>query len=508
MIKELQTGYILLIVGALAGLVYLNSLDNAFVSDDILTIVENPQIGNLTFALKHLNGVDLLKGLVYLVAGESVYAYHAVNIFFHILASTLVFYFLQLLTSKRYLALIAALIFALHPVHTEAVTWISGGAYPQFSAFFLLSFILFHHYLEKRKPFYLAGTIVSYFLALLFSVWAVPLLPLFFLYEKYLREEEGVNWGLYLILGLMAAFFVLFFYLQGVAGQKAATGASVGGTHNLTITAPHSLWQYTRVLVWPWHLAFFRENDFLSQLYVLLTRIWAAVLVFILPAVLFWRRKKLAFFLWALFLLSVSLSLSPIKIGWYVAERYLYLGVLSFAVLAAYLLVRLEEKMGVKNLAIFLLIPLLLFYSARIFLRNRDWQNLETLWAATVKDSPRSPRAHNNLGNVYATKGDWRRAAEQFSKALELKPNHDSAAYNLGVAHFKLGDLERAQKALSLAVKINPQHDSAYYNLGVISLKKGDLTNARNYWLKALSINPQYVNAARALKALEAETED
>jgi tetratricopeptide (TPR) repeat protein len=197
------------------------------------------------------------------------------------------------------------------------------------------------------------------------------------------------------------------------------------------------------------------------------------------------------------------LSLSPIKIGWYVAERYLYLGSISFCVLIAAIFLWLEKKLPIKNLALFLLIPLLLFYSLRTFIRNEDWRTQTSFWVATAGASPTSFRAWNNLGNVYGWEKKWDQAIEAYQQSLKIKPDHDTANFNLGIAYYSKGDLDSAKKHFLKTVEVSPKHYRAFYNLGLISYKQGNFAEARNYWEQALRLNPNYAQARKGLSRLE-----
>jgi tetratricopeptide (TPR) repeat protein len=494
--------FILLIIILCVG-AYLNTLDNAFVSDDIQGILNNPQLGNLAIDLKKFDLNVLLKDLVFFVFGRSPLAYHALNISLHTLATMLVYFFVLIVTEKKRVAMFSTLIFALHPIHTETVAWISGRGYALYSIFFFLSFILYDLYLEnENRTRYAIASAILYAAALFSSTWALPLLIIFPLYGWYLKGKKFHGRFLVVLIAITALNLLLVFKVGGVT-SRASRGLSVGGTHDYTITMPHSLTQYVYLLFWPAKLAFYRENDLLTQKYILASRVLASLLLIVLPLVLLIKKKKLALFFLIFFLAAISLSLSPIKVGWYVAERYLYLGTLAFAVFVSYLFVWLEKKTKIQHLAMVMIIPLLGLYGIRTVTRNADWQNRETLWTATIRDSPRSPRAHNNMGSVYGEKGDWKAAEAEFKKALKLKPNYNHAANNLGISLLQLGKLEEAQKAFLLALKLDPNRPSILYNLGLISYQQGKLDEAKAYWQKTLQISPNYRPAQKALRSLE-----
>lgn len=493
-----------LLVALLCLGVYLNVLNGKFVSDDIEGIVENRNLGNLFLAIKQFNFLDFLRGVIFIFLGRGSLPFHVVNLSLHILNTILAYFFILILTKSDRLATFSSLLFALHPIHTEAVSWISGGGYLLYSFFFLSSFLFFHLYVESRGRSFLVTSLALYLLGVATAIWIVPLLPFFFFYEKYLKDK-GITWAFYLIVVVFGALNFLVAREAGIVAFKAAAGASAGGTKDPTITMPHSLVQYIYLLFWPLNLTIYHEGLRVGSVYILGSRVATILVMFVAPLVFLLRKIKLPLFFLLFFLASISLSLSPVKIGWYVAERYLYIGSISFCVLIATLLLWLEKKLPVKNLALFLLMPILLFYSLRTVLRNRDWQTRTSFWIATAKSSPTSHRAYNNLGNVYGWQKEWNKAIEAYKNALKIKPDHDTSNSNLGIAYIRVGNFEAAKKHLLRAIKINPKLYKAYYNLGLVYYKQNEPEEAKKYWRQALKINPSYTQVRQALITLEDE---
>ncbi len=484
--------------------VYANAVDNAFVSDDIYGIVKNPEIGNIGLALKQLNGHRLLKDIIYLLFGKSLFAYHAANILFHALNAVLVYFFVLLVTNSIRVSAFSSLIFALHPVQTESVTWISGGRYPMYAFFFLLSFIFFHFYLENRNNNkYLTLSVFGFLLALFSNLWALSLTAVYFIYAQFVRKEKMV-WEFYVFVAGICLAYLLF--IRSEAASRVSDISSVsnilGNTDNPLVTIPFSITKYLFLLFWPIPLTLYHEGQIIYPSFLWASRAISLLVLIGLP--LFFRKnRKLLFFL-AFFFLVILFSLSPVQLGWYVAERYVYLSVVSFAVFVSYLFYLLEDILGVKDLALILLIPLLLFYSVRTVIRNNDWQSRESLWFATARVSPRSPKVHNNLGDIYSGKGDFENALREFQKARELRPMYAEATHNLGNTYFIIGNYEQAKKYFREAVEYDPYLYQSYYTLGVIAHKEGNLELSRQYFEKVLEIVPSHPDALGALQHIEA----
>jgi len=494
--------YFFLLVSLLTLGAYLNTLDNAWVSDDIAGILKNRELGKFLISLHSFSLWNILRDLIFLLFGKSVVAYHSANIVFHLLAVILVYFFLLVVTESEQLSQLASLVFALHPIHTEAVSWISGAPYVICSTFFLSAFILFHLYLEAReRRRYLAAALAFYLLALFSSLWAVPLLVVFFLYNWYLRGEKP-SWSFYLPVLVIIGLRLLF--LRENAATRVSSLASGTVFKNPTILVPYSITQYLKLLFWPMALTLYHEGELLTAGYLRVARVVALIFFLILP--LIFRRKKTFIFFFLLFILGISFSLSPIQIGWFVAERYLYLSSISFCVLIAYLLVLIERRLGRRGLAGALLVPILSFCFIRIVIRNNDWQSRASLWLATARVSPRSPRVHNNLGDIYGGWGDLDRAIREFELARKLQPRYADATHNLGNIYLQKGDLKMARKYFIEATRYNPRLYQSYYSLGVIAYREGNLAGARSYFEQVLRLNPEYEPAKQALEVLEKDS--
>jgi len=497
-LRKRRRFFLLLILVCLAA--YFNILDNAFVSDDTSAIVRSSQLGDFLSNLKSLNFCKIFRSLIFISFGKSSVAFHAVNLVLHTLASVLIFFFVLIVTSDEKVSRFSAIIFALHPIHTEAVAWVSGGNYIFFSVLFLISFVLYHLYLESdRKPL-LVLSLVLYVASMTSSFWSVPLILIFPLYELYLRKRK-VNWLLYGILLSLGALFILFSRGRIVSRIFMVSSNTKTIFRNPAVSIPHSLTQYLLLLFFPLKLSFYHEGEVLTVGYLWVARLISIFFLFILP--LIFRKKQLFIFFFLFFLLGISPSLSPIQLGWYVAERYLYLPSVSFCVFLAYLLIRLGKGLEVRGLAAALLVPISAFYFIRTVIRNDDWQSRASLWFATAVVSPRSPRVHNNLGDIYGGWGDWENAIREFELARQLQPGYADATHNLGNVYLQLGDLENAEKYFSEAIEYNPKLYQSYLSLGAISRHRGDLEKAKAYFEKALTINPNYEDARRALEALE-----
>ncbi len=155
----------LLILTLLTLVTFGNSLNNAFLSDDIAEIRDNPLVGNLGYSISS-HPFGFIRLIFYWMAlqigGLNPIFFRSINLFFHIGSTFLIFVILNKLYSKRP-ALIVASIFAVHPAISESVVWISGGMYPQYTFFFLLSFLLYLLSKDRIKLYF--ASVGSFLLA-------------------------------------------------------------------------------------------------------------------------------------------------------------------------------------------------------------------------------------------------------------------------------------------------------------------------------------------------------
>ena len=136
----------------------------------------------------------------------------------------------------------------------------------------------------------------------------------------------------------------------------------------------------------------------------------------------------------------------------------------------------------------------------RTVLRNEDWKTPERLWKATLKVSPLSGRAHNNMGDVYSREGNMEAAVLEFRKAIELNPNYADACHNLANVYYSQGNLKEAIHYYQKAIVSNPELFEAHYNLGIVYINIGDFDKAVEELNKAARLKPYDKNVRSALE--------
>ncbi|MFH1388643.1 MAG: tetratricopeptide repeat protein, partial [Patescibacteria group bacterium] len=202
------------------------------------------------------------------------------------------------------------------------------------------------------------------------------------------------------------------------------------------------------------------------------------------------------------FVISLAVTLTPFRISWIVAERYVYLGsigvIVIFSMFVNWVLGRYKLQGLYWSLLILIVFPL----SIRTIIRNADWKSHDTLWLATAKYSPNSPQNHNNLGDYYGRMGDQETAIIEFKKAIELKPNYADAYHNLANTYQQLERFDEAVENYQKAIEFNPGLWQSYQNLGVIYYHQKNFDEALKYFKESLKINPNNDNLQKLVDVI------
>ncbi|PIS22756.1 hypothetical protein COT50_00280 [candidate division WWE3 bacterium CG08_land_8_20_14_0_20_41_10] len=497
---------ILLLIAVVTTITYANGLGGQFLSaDDIPGIVQNPKIRQFGEVVTTLNIVSIYTSVVFIIFNGSPVAFHMGTLVFHILNTYLVLLLAYQLFGKR-VALYACLIFCLLPSGSEAVFWIAGMGYV-FQAFFSLLcinlYLLFRS--TKNWRFLVASTLI-YAFALIFlqTPWmlTVPFiivaLDLFVAYPLPCRPNpvsELKARGYYLVYFFSAgAFWAIL--MKGAFAHRATALVTdyyfnPAESTALLKRAPYTIYKAVELYIFPWRLSFFHEEALTPTVYALMVA--ATITIISIIAYLLFKKSKYGGLLLVI-LASILPTLSPVQVAWFMAERYLYLGGAFFAMLVSLLLIKVDHRYSLKNLANYILAVLLIFYSVRLVTRAGDFRTSKTLWLATQKTAPTSYRVYNNLGDVYSSEQDWDMAVASFKESIALAPNYADAIHNLGFTYMLMGDYENAKKYLLESYQKNGRLYQALEKLGQIELKQGNTEKAQEYFEEVRRVNAGFVS--------------
>ena len=508
-------GGMIIVLAALAA--YHNCFTVPFLLDDLRSIMENPSIRHLwplrgplsppsKLMVEGRPVVNLTLAVNYALGGVTPWGYHALNLAIHILAGLTLFGVVRrtLLrpglcdrfgTAANRLALAIAVIWTVHPLQTEAVTYVSQRAESLMGLFYLLTMYCFIRGAESAKPvkwYALSVTACLLGMGTKEVMVSAPLMVLLYdwmFVEGSFREAWTQRWRLY--VGL-AGTWALLVYL--VANASSRGGSAGFGTEMswwpYALTQSRAVVHYLKLSVWPYPLVFDYGTATVKHLgqappYALVLAALVAGTVIALC-----RRQAIGFLgVWFFAILAPSSSVVPV-VTQTMAEHRMYLSLAAVVTLGV---LAINALLGRHSAAVFLALALGFgFLTAQ---RNEDYRTELSIWNDTVAKRPDNARAHNNLGLALQQAGRTREAVEHYEQALQIKPDYADAHYNLGIVFFREGKLSDAIGHFEQALRISPDYAKAHYNLGIVFLQGGKLGDAIGHFEEALRIDPDYAKA-------------
>lgn len=467
---------------------YTNSLGNQFLSDDIGIIRDNNIIGTLKYTFA--DPLVCLRVVFYTVIlklfGRNPVFFRLMNIFFH-LGSIYLFFFIISCTFSKKIAIFATSIFAVHPILIENVTWISGGFYPQYGFFLLLS--LYFYILSQKFDRRYFWSIFFFFIALLSaerSIFYPAVLILWELCFGNLRQ----NWKRICPFFIVGFFWGIVYVSSRVkfrAYELTANFYQKRSFANPLVQLPVAISSYFELIFWPKNLTLYHSELNFSKINFAIR--FLTTLSFLCIVIYSFFKNKPIFFWLAFFIITLSPALTPLNISWVFAERYVYLGSIGIFVTIAYLIEKGKKYYKEEKFYYVILVLLLIPLITRTIVRNIDWTDQDHLWLAAAKTSPSSHQNHNNLGDYWARHGDFQKAVEEFQRAIELLPNYADAYHNMGTSYHQLGKDDLALASYERAIYFNPNLWQSYQNIGAILFGRGDIENAEKFYQKAAEIN-------------------
>ncbi|MBU1996630.1 MAG: tetratricopeptide repeat protein, partial [Candidatus Omnitrophica bacterium] len=517
---------IILIVAAL--LVYSNTLTSSFQFDDTFFIVNNLSIRELGNLMPIWKGVlsqpsrfvaFYTFALNYHFHKLNVAGYHAVNIFIHICSGFLFWWFMRLVINtpklkdepiaryKDIVSFLAALIFVVHPVQTQAVTYISQRFSSLATLFYIMSLCFYirgrlERTVSKVMCLNLFGSGVSAILAMFTKEIAVTLPLAIILTEYFLfsrkrgffedfKEENGkqIVFGL-VILGALLIIPKLFqFNFAGLMfGEKMSQShdGDVITFGSYLISQFRVFAVFLRLMVMPFGQNL--DHDFMLSKSILEWPAVISLLIFIGSFILgLYLRKKDLLASYGIFLFMLSFSANFVPRSNLIFEHKLYLLSVGFIMCGIAILFKAIKPF--KKFVISVCIVALVF-SCLTYLRNSIWKDEISLWEDVVKKSPNKLRPLINLAKAYLNQENFEPAIIYLNKALKMDPDSYKAYNNRGVFHRLKGRYDLAMEDYNKAIAINPFFSLTYGNRGVLLQKIGRDDLALKDFNTSLALNP------------------
>ncbi len=543
--------------------VYLNSFSVPFTFDDTGAIRDNPTIqqlwppwqalsppGGLTVGGRPV--LNLSFALNYALGGTGVAGYHALNLAIHVLAGLILFGVIRrtLIRVGRVIpnpphpastgpnrrvmddapcliAFTVALLWALHPLQTESVTYLSQRAESLMGLFYLLTLYGVIRGAEgavgaalrrddntassgsghkapptsRKRPGLSSRTwyglsVVACLLGMATKEVMVSAPLMVLLYDRtFVSGTFRTAWRerRTLYLGLAATWIPLALFVAGTAGRGGTAGFG-GGVSGWTyaLTQSQAVSRYLWLALWPHLLVFDYGTAVVTQPAAALP--FAAILLLLAAATLvaLWRRPEVGFVgAWFFVILAPSSSIVPVATQT-MAEHRMYLPLAAVIMLFVCGLHALMRRSALTlTLTFILTLPL----GWLTFHRNNDYRSSQAIWSDTVAKCPDNARAHSNLGFALFEAGRIPDAIVHFQRALQLKPDYAEVHNNLGNALIADGRAGEAIPHFEAALRLNFSPAEVHHNLGSALASAGRLEEAIDQYRIGLRLNPGFSEA-------------
>ena len=514
---------VLAIVLGVTFLAYSRTLKYDFVYDDRGIILDNPDVHSWRYLPRYFAG-HVWSGVmprelenyyrpVFLVwfrlndmlFGAHSSGWHFTTILLHLLVTLLVYRLAFRLTDDRLSSGIAALLFGLHPVHIEAVSWISGVTEPLLGALLLPAFLCYLRWRDgpAKGKRWLALSLAFFALAMLAKETALVLPAVILVYELLFRpRREGRDAGRLLPGALRPVLPYLallppYVLVRGWALKGLSHIATPLPVTTLLFTWPSLLWFWARHLVWPVGLSTFYDLPAVSHPDARNFTLPAigVLLLLLLLARLAQRSRAVAFACaWLVLPLLPVLDIRVFLRDNFAQDRYLYLPSIGLAIMGGLALRRLDfarfQFRGQPLLPLLLSALLGVVMTLSVAGQSAYFANENAFYTHNLQAVPRSKLVKANLGALWGEQGRYDEAVRLFQEILRDEPKDWSAAYNLGYTYYRLGKLDDAERYLRRAIALNPEKPDQFLYLGVTLFKRGRMAEAQAAIRRAILIRP------------------
>ena len=541
-----------LIVIVVTFLLFINAIDNEFLNwDDDRYITGNE---HLKFTLENIKffftdfyfvmyiPLTMMSYMIdySLVGIEHAWVYHLHNIILHLITTALVFFFIKKIFEKKnnekYIyAFVVAILFGIHPLHVESVSWIAERKDVLYSMFFMSSLLTYLHFINTKKKLLLVLSFVFYLLSLFSKTQAVVLPLIMIAIDYYSRNfidskdklkdfitfKNKEQWK---IFAEKIPFFILSIIFGLIAIKASGTNEpfaeSFGTNTKIAIDTgysliekllliSYSLFLYVTELIVPFKQSTFHPYPFdpgeMPGLFYVFPLFSISFIAFFIWAWI--KQKKEIVFGLLFFILNIFIVLH-IK-NFIISEHYLYLPAIGGSIILTFFAVSMSLKYK-KLTSVILIISLVYFsfLSVTTIQRNNVFSNSYTFWNDVTEKYPQVVVAYYNRGNYLQKQGDfsisenkdkaldfYNEAILDYDKAIELHAANLGALSNRGITLAKIGKYQIAIEDFNRVVKIDSTYGNVYSNRGNVFGLLGKWTQAIADYNKAIQLKPNYIDA-------------
>ncbi|AUC81698.1 tetratricopeptide repeat protein [Lacinutrix sp. Bg11-31] len=496
--------------------------------DDPAYIIDNPLIKNLSFeGIKNIfiTGevvgtysplVLLSLAIDYNIWGLNPSMFHITNLVIHIIVVVLVFLFTKLLSKNNIIAFITALLFGIHPMHVEAVSWVSARKDLLYSMFFVAGLIVYYLYVSKnqsyKKPYLYVACYLLFIMSLLSKGTAIVFPIILLLIDFFKKRNEFKK-----IILEKVPFFLLsiYFFIIAITMQSKEGAMGIRGFNSWIDSLSVGFYGYFIYLIKsiiPYNLSPYHPypngQGVPNPWYFYL----AAVPVLLLFSYIVWKLKKkrhLAFGFGFFFICLIPvIQVLPFGTA-VIAERYTYLPYLGLFFLIGFWINNLCQnyiKRRVQVYTAFCLFVIIL--GGLTFQYTNKFKNSETFWSHVIEKYPNDYLGYLNRSNHRLRLGQYNLALQDASAAIEINQNKPLLWYNRALTYKRLNKNNLALNDLNKTLQLDNKFISGYMNRGIIYGETKEVHKAIADFTKVIELDPNrylgYYNRALHLKNIGA----
>jgi Flp pilus assembly protein TadD len=445
--------------------------------------------------------------LMHRLWGDWTTGYHLVNILLHALSACLVAVILRQLSIPG--AVLAAAIFALHPVQVESVAWVTELKNTLSGALYLAATAAYLRFDESRswRAYALAAGL---FVLALLSKTVTATWPAAMLVIAWWRRGQ-VEWrrdvgplAPLVVVGAACGMLTAWVERTFIGAEGAAFQFTL---IERVLIAGRAIWFYLGTLLWPANLVFVYPKWAVSQ-DAWRQYVYPAAALVLLAACWVWRRRSRAP-LAALVLFVVTLApalgfvnVYPFKFS-FVADHFQYLASIAIFTVVSAGIARGVHRWAGRSLRVQTAVVLIVAVPLAVmsWRESRQYVGAETLYRSTIVRNPGAWMAYHNLAaiEVRGSAADLQAAVAHATEAIRLNPEDPDAHNTLGIALQRQGRLEDAATSYAAAIRLRPGKATAHNNLGTVRQAQGRLDEAVAQYAEALRLEPRYGEAHRNL---------
>lgn len=425
------------------------------------------------------------------ISNTSAWFYHVSNVLIHILSVSALFVLLHKLRYHKNIVIGSTLLFAVHPILTQAVAWIPGRNDSLAALFVFTTFIFLINYLKDNKSRDLFYYVFFTLCALFTKETAIIMGPILYAYIFLFEPSKRFAKETWVLAGGWVGSLLFWFVLRQVA-IGGASGYTISTILQSGINNWPAVFLFIGKIILPINLSvlpIFADSNLGIGVLVTFTLFF----ITLFSSTKNWKRIIFGYVWFLAFLLPSFIRPNPNVIADFLEHRA-YLPLIGIIIVLAEVRVPFAvfNNTSVQKWICGIIAGLFILTT---FVHSFSFANRLTFWEKAVATSPHSPLAHRNYGVMLYFEGRIDEAITQYNESLSINPLEEMVHNNLGVIYMNQKDFEKAKQEYMAELEHNPFYDNALFNLGFTYFQKGEFTEALNYWQQTIDANPNYADA-------------